>query len=1134
MSGRTKQVQSLILSICFLNVAYAQNQQTRFYHPLDNSELAKEHFRDVHQDRQGLIWFGTRNGLVKFDGYQYQVFSHLATDPTSLKNDYIFSIVEDQAEAVLWVGTGNGFGRFNMKTEEFKNYSYQPGDSMGLSHPKVAKILQSKDGQIWLATEGGGLHQFDPKTETVTRFDLSGIKQFGINNFNYISQLLEDQEGAIWGSTLKGVFRLNRRTGDFQLFPLNLPNEIINAGIAQNSKGEIFVSSKDGVFKYDPVTTSFEEIPIDYARLKQQMDNVSWENVGSVFDMYIDSKNKLWLGFTGNNSALKIDLDDYTTEVFKHNPNHETSIGSTHAQSFMEDRDKRLWIGKWIGLSLIDRYAQKFNYVQFEMPSSFSSTVNPVTGIWKDKRGHLWMGVISKPINKYDPRTGARKSYYNENDNYPAQGLHNYFPYTENMIWVNSRNGTLAFDLIQEKYVDFPPIEGLSGKPESFSVLDEQTMLLGHNQKFYYLDLGTKQLDTIPRHIRQLGPRGLEPLLKDSKGFIWVVAYGEDIKLVRYLPKTTIYFAYTDGINNYLQEDLSCTFSNFKEDKEGNFWFSCNGLYQVRLVTDDSIAVKRWQKENSPLISNTIFTIEADDHANIWFTTEMGISRFNPTMGSFDFFGTKACGQRFFDFGSDSFKDENGWIYFNGKRGVTWLHPDSIPINSTPPAVIFTSFSINNQLVPIQGTQTDTLEEESPLTQHIRFTKALNLSYSQNDFSFTFAALDYSQPEKNVYAYKLENYHEDWIDADASQRTASFTNIPPGKYTFKVKAANPDGVWNEEGATVDITILRPWWQTWWAYTLYTLITLASIYRIYRFQLIRKLEQAEARRAKEVQQKNEQLEEAMDHLQSTQQQLIMQEKMASLGQMTAGIAHEIKNPLNFVNNLAELSVEMTNELKEELDRYQNSKDPEDYEGVLEVLSSLQKNAAYIQENGQRADGIVSSMMDHANTSQGERVLTDLNALVEEYVKLAYHGYKSNTEKAKIKIQKEFAAELPEVVVNPRDIGRVLINLINNACDAVVEKASRENDDYLPSIQVSTRQVDQHLEIRIRDNGTGIPVKIRGQIFNPFFTTKPTGRGSTGLGLSISYDIITQGHQGKLLCHSEEGVFTEFVIALPIAT
>ena len=293
-----------------------------------------------------------------------------------------------------------------------------------------------------------------------------------------------------------------------------------------------------------------------------------------------------------------------------------------------------------------------------------------------------------------------------------------------------------------------------------------------------------------------------------------------------------------------------------------------------------------------------------------------------------------------------------------------------------------------------------------------------------------------------------------------------------------------------------------------------------------------LENTVAERTQEIQKKNRHLEQTLTHLQTTQQQLIIQEKMASLGQMTAGIAHEIKNPLNFVNNFASGSIGLTQELKEEIERLQASHDPKDHALLLELLEEIQTNVQHIQENGERATGIINGMMDHARSNAGERRLANLNALVEEHVKLGYHGYRANIERVNIQMEYDLAANLPPVLLNPQEIGRVLINLINNACYALDQKTRTSGEDFQPKIQVSTRQVEQHVEIRIRDNGPGIPPEIRTNIFDPFFTTKPTGEGNTGLGLSISYEIVSQGHGGSMSVESEEGQYTEFRITLPI--
>jgi signal transduction histidine kinase len=266
---------------------------------------------------------------------------------------------------------------------------------------------------------------------------------------------------------------------------------------------------------------------------------------------------------------------------------------------------------------------------------------------------------------------------------------------------------------------------------------------------------------------------------------------------------------------------------------------------------------------------------------------------------------------------------------------------------------------------------------------------------------------------------------------------------------------------------------------------------------------------------------------------TQDQLIVQEKMASLGQLTAGIAHEIKNPLNFVNNFAEGSVELTEELAETLNLLKENIGKDDFEELDDIISELKQNALDILDNGKRADSIVHSMMDHARDSKGERRFTDINSLVDENVSLAYHGYRAIDPAFNISIQKNYGKSLAKVEIIHTDAGRVLLNILSNACYAVMEKQKIEGETYSPELKISTKSVNGYMEIRIHDNGPGISQKVREKIFNPFFTTKPTGEGNTGLGLSISYDIIVQQHHGKLEVESEPGSFTEFLIGLPLS-
>jgi len=281
----------------------------------------------------------------------------------------------------------------------------------------------------------------------------------------------------------------------------------------------------------------------------------------------------------------------------------------------------------------------------------------------------------------------------------------------------------------------------------------------------------------------------------------------------------------------------------------------------------------------------------------------------------------------------------------------------------------------------------------------------------------------------------------------------------------------------------------------------------------------------AAQRKQIEAQRDDLTRTLSDLKETQAQLVQQEKMASLGQLTAGIAHEIKNPLNFVNNFAELNEELAGEAREALDEG-------DAEEAQAILADLKTNAAQISKHGKRADAIVQSMMQHAGSGKGQRVMTDLNALVDEYLTLVCSGFSAKYPNCKSEFERHFDENLPRVAIIPQDFGRVLINLLNNAFEALVDKKNASPESYVPRVILSTRAADGWAEIRIADNGTGIPAEIIRQIFEPFFTTKPTGQGNTGLGLSLSFDMIHQGHGGSLTVESEEGAGATFIISLPI--
>ena len=459
----------------------------------------------------------------------------------------------------------------------------------------------------------------------------------------------------------------------------------------------------------------------------------------------------------------------------------------------------------------------------------------------------------------------------------------------------------------------------------------------------------------------------------------------------------------------------------------------------------------------------------------------------------------------------DNFKSVNGLLFFGDALGYYSFFPDDLKDN-TQPLLNFTSFKLNGNEVFPSG--------DGVLKEPLWKAKEIRLPYNQNSFSIEFIGINFQSPGEIKYLYMLEKYDEGWHKY-GTERQAFYFSVPPGNYIFHVRAMNEDGGLSEK--QIRIIVLPPWWKTWWAYTLLVIAFTSAVWGFiyYRSQKLRN----ENRLLEEkVERRTTQLNQSLEELKATQTQLIQSEKMASLGELTAGIAHEIQNPLNFVNNFSEVNVELIAEMKEEIARG-------DLDEVKALANNIEENEKKIIHHGRRADAIVKGMLQHSRTSTGQKEPTDLNSLADEYLRLSYHGLRAKDKKMNATMNSDFDPAVGKVHLISQDIGRVLLNLFNNAFYAVTEKKLQRPDGFEPTVWVSTRKQGNKVVIRIRDNGMGVPGKILDKIFQPFFTTKPAGSG-TGLGLSLSYDII-KVHGGELKVETQEGEGAEFIITLPLS-
>lgn len=510
-----------------------------------------------------------------------------------------------------------------------------------------------------------------------------------------------------------------------------------------------------------------------------------------------------------------------------------------------------------------------------------------------------------------------------------------------------------------------------------------------------------------------------------------------------------------------------------------------------------------------------------DQAGDLWVSTDGGLARMDISKQSFKSYDVNDGLQdnRFYRGVFDQAPD--GELFFGGLNGLSAFNPHDLKENPYKPTVVLTDLLLMNRSL--------TREElaANQVTGPVYQAEHLILNYRDFPFAIEFSALHFADPEKNRYAYRLEGGSGPWIFTDADHRRAPFTSLSPGNYLFRVKAANKDGVWNEAATELKITILPPLWRTWYAWLLYfaLLVGFVVFYVTWQRRVNNRLERMVEQRTRELGEKTAQVLE-------TRQRLVTQEKMASLGTITAGVAHEIKNPLNFINNFSMVSSELATELKELIREQGTLINPESLVYLNDIIDDLQRNVDKIHRHGLRANQIVRRMMDLTGNDRSGPVPVEINQIVDEFTNLAYRGFLARHRRSSIRIQRELEEHIGPFEGVPRNLGRVFVNLTNNALQALREKERNGADgNWSPLLEVRTRGDEDSITVSYRDNGPGINPEHMEHIFTPFFTTKIGQGANPGLGLSISYDIVVQEHRGDIKVHSQQGEYTEFIVILP---
>jgi ligand-binding sensor domain-containing protein/signal transduction histidine kinase len=1105
----------LVLTICWHT--NGQNENLRFEHIGYGEGLSSESPTAIIQDIKGYIWISTEGGLYKYDGYTYTKFKFDPSDPNSLSSNFIYTIWEDKKQGSIWLGTNDGLCKFDRYSEKFTRY--KPDPKSKFADPNISAINEDRNGMMWVSNFAG-----------LCRFDRQAGK-FLPDSFDVSGTICKDKAGDFWiggGGGLHQLFVQPDKPGKlsevkikhYQPNPAN-PDSLSDGNIGcvyEDKDGIIWLATMNGVNSFDKKRNKFRR----YQHDPKNIHSISSNIIGSWFgeDFAEDQEGNLWIATNRGVNKLNKARTAFTRYI--HDSTAAHSISSDLISSLLIDRSGILWVGTFKGKVNKANLIQKpFGQIQNIPGNNNSLNNNIVTAICEDSSGIVWVGTEGGGLNRWDKKTNKFTHYRHDPGN--AKTLRSDVVYSiledrDRQLWISNGEFLSKLDKQTGEFIHYNSVEKKlnNGDPRQiFGITEDHdgVIWLGADFRVINFDKKTGKFKYYYHNeadSTSICDYGAISIFADSRNNIWI---GHSSKGTDRLNKRTgIITHYKNNPKDPASISANAV-NSFYEDSKGNIWLAtqggglCSFNYQTAKFTTYT------DKDGLP--DNAVFSILEDNKNHLWLGTANGLSQFDPLKEKItNYDETDGLVNRVFAAGERDrpphYKGKDGTLYFGGSNGLIFFHPDQVKADSILAPVVITQFKLFDRLV-----------------KGVNETNEILLKHNENYFSFEFSSLSYANPGKNEYAYKLEGVDKDWVYS-GSRHYTSYTNVGPGTYTFKVKATNSDGIWNEKGTSISIIINPPWWRTWLAYTLYGLLILAGVYAVYRYQRQKLIQrEREKARARELAQAKE-IEKAYTELKATQAQLIQSEKMASLGELTAGIAHEIQNPLNFVNNFSELNAELIEELKKE-----KSKSERDENLENELIKDIADNEQKIIHHGKRADAIVKGMLQHSRGSAGKKEPTDINALADEYLRLSYHGLRAKDKTFNATIHTDFDQGIGLINIIPEDIGRVLLNLYSNAFYAAPLSPEEGFKDpsyrHEPTIWVSTRKVGDKVLISVRDNGPGIPPKVLDKIFQPFFTTKPTGQG-TGLGLSLSYDIV-KAHGGEIKVETKEGQGSVFVIHLP---
>jgi signal transduction histidine kinase/ligand-binding sensor domain-containing protein/DNA-binding response OmpR family regulator len=1091
-----------ILAILFvlLNAtAIFYPQSIKFNNLTVENGLSNNDVNTLIQDKTGFIWFGTEDGLNRYDGYNFKVFRHNPTDSNSLSNNSIWALLEDR-KGNIWIGTKDG--KVNIFNPIFEKFSHIAPKPKLKDWNSITALYEDKSGNIWIGTRSTGVYEYNPESKEFTHYPFDSSNSKSLSHFS-IRSIVEDQQGNIIIGTYRGLNKLYLGSAGKKIEkyfhkpddPNSLSHsQIYNLTKSHNNSEIIWIGTPTGLSKFNSSKNSFTRIKISNTEKLQ-----FGEGASTVIEEIVDGEEIIW---TDTYSGLvRINITTGSFHRFTENPNDPGSLINDQINKVIKDRSGVIWIATENGVSFYSPKSTRFNtpfdpeVKIFLTTSRFKSNLRAAVqdrnknvwlgfsnglisiansskdnltksipqsdklNIWSlsaDSANSLWIGTYGQGLKQFDLSSGEQKSIeliYKRTNERTAPFIKSLFADSKNNLWIGYWGSGLGF------------INNLDG-----------------STKVWRSELGNP---------KSLNFQDVWSIKEDGAGRIWIGTPGGGLNLVKDINNDTFeHWVQSKNDTNLISSNsvfTVCVAKNYNKNFDSTLtvlWIGTNnGLnkFSINGTNSDPYNFKvdvRAYTIKDGLSDNTVNSIIEDDEGNLWLGTGSGISFFNLEKESFINFNS-ADGLNGTMMNSEAaIKLDNGLMIFGSTKGLNVFNPVKIKPSNFKPAIVITDFQIFNKSV--------SLGENSVLKQNLNYTEKTILTYDQNVFSIEFAALDYNSPQSIQYTYKMEGFDEDWLENE-NRRFVTYTNLNPGKYIFKVKSTNADGVWNDETVSLEVIIDSPWWATLWAYGFYTILIVLGLLAIRKFELNRTKLRNELRLREFEAKHKSQLEEMKSRF-------------------FANLSHEFRTPLTLIKGPVEL---LKNKISNQSD--------------FEQIEIIERNSEKLQE-------LIDQLLE---LSQLENSSVPLKARKEDLINVLkglLFSFDSLARQKNIGLKFQSNSNTKILWIDRDKLEKIINNLLSNAL-----KFTPTGGSVTISVNDIFSEEKAFTEIIVSDTGIGIPENKLENIFDRFYQVDDSTQrsyGGSGIGLALVKELVDL-HKWKITVESGEGKGANFKLMIPLS-